>query len=359
MIRLLIAIVCVTLLFPAVARSQSSNDLLDQGIRAYGVREYDGGAWLLRRALAMQGADALSRTDAARALMYLSATELARNQRDSALAVARRLIVLDPRYRPDDRTFSPQAMAVLQEARRSASTAAPGTSSTVGIRAVGDTAIRPGTDAFTVRLVANSAPEVSAAVTGPDGRVVRSLYQGTIRDSVDVRWNGLDQSGNSPPAGKYAVTVVPTARERRGAWVLRLPIEVTRPTLDTMPLPLEPPDSLFRPERGDYQGAWRALVPSVAAGVAIIVLPKIVASDDRPSNARLVVGGTVTAAGIAAFLWHRPGRSLPANEQYNRTLRETWRRNVADVSRRNADGRRQSRIVIRPGIPVFTVSEAP
>lgn len=351
MIRLLTVLLLGALAVPAVAQGQTAGDLLAQGIRAYAVREYDGGAWLLRRALAFQGADALAPAEAARALAYLTATELSRNQRDSALVAARRLIVVDPRYRPDDQAFPPQVIAIFQEARRSAPT--------VSIRALSDTAIRPGVDAFVVRLAATTGPDVTAALTNADGRVVRTLYTGPIRDSIDVRWNGLDVSGNPPPAGRYAITVIPTGRDRRGTWTLRLPLELQRAAVDTAPPPPAPPDSLFRPERGDYPGAWKALVPAVVAGAAIVVLPKVVASGERPSSARLIVGGTVTVAGIAAFLSHRPGRTLPANAEYNRNLRESWRRNAADISRRNAERARQSRMVIRPGAAVLTTSEAP
>jgi flagellar hook capping protein FlgD len=342
------------LLVPLTARAQSASALLDQGVRAYQVREYDGGAWLLRRALAAEGADALSNAGTARALLYLTATEVARNQRDSALAVARRLILLDPRYRPDD-SFPQAVIAVYQEARR--------TAPSVSIRAPGDTAIRPGAETFVVRLGSSTAPDVTANVMSADGRVVRTIFSGTIRDSVDVRWNGLDGAGNVPAAGRYMIVVTP--RERRGgaagtgSWTLRLPIELARPEVDTTPLPPAPPDSLFRPERGSTNSAMRALVPAVIAGVAIVALPKVVATGEEASKARLVVGGAVTIAGIAAFFSHHPGQRLPENEQYNRNLRETWQRNSQEIARRNADRQRQSRMIIRPGAPSLVTSETP
>ena len=341
---LLLSLLCC-LVLPAVARAQSANDLLEKGIHAYAVREYDGGAWLLRRALATEGA--LQPADAARALMYLTAIEVARNQRDSAAAAARRLVVIDPKYRPDDNTFSPQVIAVLQEARRS--------SPSVSIRAPGDTEIKPGSDFFIVRLgsAAAAAPEVTASVTTSDGRMVRKLYSGTVRDSVDLRWNGLDASGNTPVAGRYSIVVTPTSRDR-SSWTLRLPLEVTRPAVDTTPLPPAPPDSLFRPERGNYNSAWRAMAPGLVAGAAVLILPKLVASGERPSSARLIVGGTIALAGVAAFFSHHPGRTIPENERYNRNLRDTYKRNVAEITRRNADRLRQARLVIRPGAPSLT-----
>jgi hypothetical protein len=339
---------------PAIGRAQSATALLDQGVRAYTVREYDGGVWLLRRALAAEGANALGPTDAARALMYLTATEVGRNQRDSALAAARRLVVLDARYRPDPRVFPPDVLAIYQEARR----AAP----TVSIRAMGDTAIKPGTESFVVRLGATTSPEIVANVTTADGRVLRTLYQGSFRDSIDVRWNGLDASGNAPPNGRYAIIVAPSARERRAgadAWSLRLPLEVARPTVDTLPLPPAPPDSLLKPERGDMSGAMHALIPGVVAGAAIVLLPQVVSSADHASNARVFVGGTVAIAGVAAFLSHHPGQRIPANTEYNRNLKENWRRNAAEISRRNADRVHGAKLIIRPGAPSLMTGETP
>ena len=330
----------------ARAHAQTATQMLEQGIRAYTVHEYEGGVYLLRRALSENGANALGTTDAARALMYLTATEVARNQRDSALAAAKRLVVLDARYRPDPRSFPAEVLAVYQEARR----AAP----TVSIRAFGDTAIKAGSEAFVVRLGATTSPEIVAAVTNPDGRVLRTLYSGSFRDSIDVRWNGLDAAGSTPPDGRYLIVVQPTARERRSSgdnWTLRLPLELTRPAVDTTPLPPAPPDSVLRPERGDMRGAMRALIPGVAAGAAIAILPMVVASEDHASSARLFVGGTVAIAGVAAFLSHHPGRAIPANQQYNRHLRDTWRRNAAEIARRNADRVRGAKLIIRPGAP--------
>jgi hypothetical protein len=103
----------------------------------------------------------------------------------------------------------------------------------------------------------------------------------------------------------------------------------------------------------------RALIPGVVAGVAIVALPKLVATGEDASQARLVVGGAVTIAGIAAFFSHHPGQRLPENEQYNRNLRENWQRNSQEIARRNADRQRQSRMIIRPGAPSLVTSETP
>ncbi|MDP3911758.1 MAG: hypothetical protein Q8Q14_15345 [Gemmatimonadales bacterium] len=371
MTRFVIVLTVALVTFAAPLRAQSADALLAQGIRAYQQQEYPGGAWLLRRALSLQGSAALSPAETARALMYLAATELSRDQRDSAIAAAQRLQALDSRYRPDERIFGPPVVALFQDAQRSAparsggagapvATATP-RGNTIAIRPVGgeDRAFRPGTGAFLLRITAPAPAEVSATLTGPDGRAIRTLFAGLVRDSIDLRWNGLDIAGNVPAPGRYLVTVSPVGRDRRAGWSLRLPLEVTRTAVDTLTLPPPPADSLYRAERGTYGRAWRSLVPGVLAGAAIVVLPGIIANGEEASSARLIIGGTVTVAGLAAFLSQRPGRTISVNSAHNRNLQERWRRDVADITRRNAERLRQSQLVIRAGAPTYSPSEAP
>jgi hypothetical protein len=352
MTRLLLVAAAAVLTFAAAPPSlaaQSGGELLAQGIRAYELREYDGGAYLLRRALTVQGSGALSASETTRALAYLAATEVSRNQRDSALAAVRRLQIHDPRYRPDERVFSPQVVALYQEARR--------TGPSIAVRAVGDTAFRPGNGAFVLRLTAPSPAEVTATLTGPDGRAVRTLFAGPVRDSIDLRWNGLDVAGNVPAPGRYTLTVAPAGRDRRAGWSLRVPLDLARTGVDTMALPPPPADSLYRPERGNTKQAWRSLAPGLLAGAAIVVLPGIVANGEDASSARLLIGGAVSVAGLAAFVSQRPGRTINANSAHNRGLQERWRRDVADISRRNAERMKQSQLIIRVGAPSLTASE--
>lgn len=330
---------------PRAMPAQAAADMLARGVRAYEDLELDGAAGLLLRALAVPGADALAPAAAARALMYLAATELLREHRDSAAAVARRLVLLDPRFRPDDLVFPPQVLALHEEARRA-------TPAVIG-HAPADTAIRTGAEELVVRLYASTFHDVAATLVAEDGRVVRNLYAGPIGDSLDLHWNGLDSSGTRPlPDGRYAITVNSLDRQRRVVRILRLPLEVTRPRIDTLPHPPPPADSLLLPERRPIGPGLRALAPAAFAGAAIVVLPSVVANGEDATGARFVVGGTVSIAGIVAFLSHHPGRSIPANVAHNRTLRDAWRRELAEVSRRNAERSREV-IGVRTGAPVL------
>src|SRR6266571_5352646 len=68
--------------------------------------------------------------------MYLTTVELLRSRPDSARAAARRLVLVDPRYRPDPLVFPPQAITLFTGVRR----ATPA----VTARAAADTQFRPG-----------------------------------------------------------------------------------------------------------------------------------------------------------------------------------------------------------------------
>jgi len=348
---LLAALGLWSLVAPRAASAQSAAAALAQGARAYEDLELDNAAGLLRRALAVQGSGALAPADADRALMYLAATELLREHADSARAVARRLVLANPRFRPDELVFPPQVLTFYEGIRR----ATP----VVIARAPADTAIRPGSEALAVRLYASTFHDVTATLGTEAGRVVRTLYAGPIGDSLDVHWNGLDSSGTAPPPnGRYAITVTSVDRQRRVARILRLPLEVTQGRVDTLPHPAPPADSLLLPERQSMGPGLKALAPGALTGVAIAVLPSVVANGEDASAARFVVGGSLTIAGIAAFFSHHPGKSIPANVAHNRTLRDAWRREDAEVARRNAE-RARGMIGIRVGAPVLLTPEAP
>jgi len=343
-VRLFVILCATTLALPFVGASQAASAALTQGVRAYDDLEFEQAAGLLRRALAVQGKDALSTADVSRALSYLAATELLRDRRDSARAIARRLVIQNPRFRPDELVFPPQLLLLYEVVRRA-------TPAVTG-HAAADTAIRPGNEAMAMTLYASSVHDIAAALVALDGRVVRTLYRGPIGDSLAVHWNGLDSAGTSPPpSGSYVLTVSSFNRDGRVVRIMRLPIEVLPGPTDTLPHPRTPADTVLLPERRPMGPALRVLAPGVLGGVGLAVLPGVVARGEKPSGARFALGGAVTLASIAAFVSHRPGRQIPANVVHNRGIRD-WQNAVADVARRNAE-RGRGLIGVRTGVPVI------
>src|SRR6267378_6163117 len=342
---LLLVVLCTgAVALPGRAAGQAASATLTQGVRAYDDLEFEQAAGLLRRALAVQGKDALSAADMSRALSYLAATELLRDRRDSARVIARRLVIRNPRFRPDELVFPPQLLLLYEVVRRA-------TPAVIG-EAPADTAIRPGKDAVAVRLYASSVHDIGAALVALDGRVVRTLYRGPIGDSLVLRWNGLDSAGTSPPpSGSYVLTVSSFNRDGRVARIMRMPVEVLPGPTDTLAHPATPADTVLLPERRPLGPALRVLAPGVLGGVGIAVLHGLVARGETPSGTRFAVGGAVTLASIAAFVSHRPGRQIPANVVHNRGIR-IWQNAVADVARRNAE-RGRGLIGVRTGVPVI------
>ncbi len=347
--RLVILLGTTALIGPRELSAQVASATVAQGVRAYDDLEFDAAAGLLRRALAAQGNDALLPANRDRALIYLAATELLRENRDSARAVARRLVLANPRFRPDELVFPPQVLQLYAEVRRTTlvvvGTAAP------------DTAFRPGVEALAVRLYSSAEHDVSAALVTLDGSVLRTLYRGPISDSLVVHWDGLDSTGTRLSGGRYAITVSSFDRGRRVVRILRLPLEVLQGTPDTLLPPRPPADTLLRPEHQPVGPALQVLAPGVLTGAAIAVLPQLMGDDVEPSSGRLVVGGAAIVVSIAAFVSRHPGRSIPDNVAHNRVVQD-WRYAVADIAHRNAERSRElmsvrtdAPVVITPGGP--------
>lgn len=337
-----------TALLAAPASAQTAIDLVGRGITAYQNLEFDDAAGLLRRALIARGPGELIGQDRAQAFVYLAATEIFRRRTDSARTVFRQLVLFDPRYRPDQIVFPPTVLNLFDEVRRE--------TKALGVRAPADTSFRPGGH-VAVRLSASSGHEVNVTLRREDGRLVRSLYAGPIADSLDVPWDGTDSTGTAVPPGRYAL-IAASLQEGQATRTVRLPLELSRLEPDTLPLPPGPPDSLLRPESTPFGPALGAFAKGALVGVAVAVLPGMLAKGEDAMGARLVVGGAVTIAGVIGFLSHQPGRAIPANAVHNRGVRDRWRQERARVARENATLRAGIRVRVRAGAPAI-VSEAP
>ena len=346
--RTLLLVLLASLGVTALAAAQSGTDLMRQAVRAYQDLDLDVAAGLIRRAIAFEGSAALKRPERATALMYLTTVELLRSRPDSARAAARRLVLVDPRYRPDPLVFPPQAITLFTGVRR--------VTPAVTAIAAADTEFHPGAEAVTVRLYASTFHGVRAAVTRENGRTLRALYVGPIGDSLDLRWDGLDSAGAIAARGRYALTVISTDSAGRVVRELRLPLEVAPFTRDTQALP--PPPQL-KPEHTPTGPAIRALAPGVLAGVGAVVLPSVVAGGEEHSSGRLVVGGAVTLASVVAFFSHHPNRAIPENIAANRQARDTWTSERTRILADNARRRGESRLHVKSGDPVIITPEGP
>src|SRR5438094_10516326 len=145
----------------AQGAAQAITSPFAQGIRAYQNLDFDQAAALLRRDLARASSSTATLGERAQGLLYLGAADLFRGRRDSAVAVFRRLVQLDPRYRPDRLVFPPEVTSVFDAVRLRIKT--------VAIVVPRDTVIPVQDGAFRAWLVASSVQTVNVTLLYENG----------------------------------------------------------------------------------------------------------------------------------------------------------------------------------------------
>jgi hypothetical protein len=336
---------------PSALRAQSSDSLLAPGVRAYKNLEFDLAAWLLRRDLAQLTAARAPAAQRAAGLAYLGAAELFRGKRDSAAAVFRRLVLLDPRYRPDRLVFPPEVTSLFDGVRLQ--------TKTVTVEVPRDTTIVPGTGAFDIWIIASSFQTAEVTLRYTDGAPFRALYTGPIGDSLKVQWDGLDAAGAPPPVSRVVLRVASRAPTGELAGIVQIPLDLRLSRPDTLPWPPPPGDAQLLPERAKSGAAKRALLGGLLLSGAVAALPAVVGGTDTRSGPRIAVAGTLGLAGLFGYLVHRPGRPLVANMRANQTVRDAWQRRVATATAENARRRRDVRVVVRAGEPTAIQPRGP
>jgi len=333
------------------AHAQAARDLVAQGVRSYRALEYDAAAALLRRSLAPDAAGTLSIPERAQALSYLGATELFRNQRDSAVAAFRDIVLLDPRYRPDELIFPPQVTNLFQEVRRA--------TKAVVVAVPPVTEMRARLDRFAARLFSSALAEVSVTLVREDGTPVRELYTGPVADSLLVTWDGLTAAGVPAEDGRYVLRVTPRAGDADEPRGRQVALEVAQLPPDTLlwPAPLTTPPLL--PERTAGTPGVRPLAAGLLAAAAVVVLPSVVARDAHPTPARFAVGAALGVSGLVGFITHRRGSPLAANMRANAPQRDAWRRRLETVKTENVSRRATIRLVVRAAPPAVAERGAP
>ena len=324
-----------------VLRAQSARELLGQGVRAYQALEYDAAAALLEESLGRDSVAGLADSLRARALTYLGATELFRGQRDSAVATFRHLVLLNPRYRPDELIFPPQVTNLFQEVRRATRAIA------VAVPPV--TELRTRIERFTARVLTSSLADVTVTLAREDGTLMRQLYSGPVADSLLVSWDGLTAAGTAATDGRYLLQVTPRTPTADGPRARQVLLEVKQEPPDTLAWPPEPP---FLPERTSSGPAFRSLAAGLVTGAAAVALPSIMAQGKDATGARFAVGAAVGIAGFVGFFAHKP-RPLEANVRKNASQRDAWMKKLDGVKTENATRLRTMRLVVRAGPETF------
>lgn len=328
--------------------AQDGDDLARRARNAYQSLEYQMAAALFRRALAAGGDDALPDSLRPQTYTYLGATELFRARRAAADSAFLQALLADPGYRPNALVFPPEVTDIFRSVRYDSRL----------VKAVppNDTTIIVGDPAYVISLYASARHRIDVDLLYDDGSVARSLYSGTIGDSMTVRWNGRTEEDREPTDERLTVQIT-SAGETGVGRIVRLPLTVQAIRRDTLVPPPPPPDSQLRRERSSPEPAVRALAVGVVGGLAAIALPALV-SESPEGPERFMVGASLGLAGVIGFITQRPGRRLSSNVAANREEREAWQQEVEEVEAENRR-RRQVRLQISAGTPHIIDEETP
>ncbi len=324
---------------PQAAPAQTATEQLAQGVRAYQNIDYDGAAVALRAALARSGPGELSDSERVRALVYLGATDLFGGGRDSAVAAFGRLLLLDPRYRIDQLVFPPEVTGLFQQVRMTTRAAA--------LVVPAATQLRTARDRLYGWLYVASFHPVDVGVVNPAGALVRMLYQGGIGDSLQIAWDGRAADGTPVNTGQFLIRVDSHGTDGRIVRSVGVPLDVTQVPNDTLLSPPPLPDSAFKPESVAAGSGLGPLLTGLAAAVAVVALPSLVAGNANGMGERFVVAGALGIAGVVGFPLQRRPRPLPENIAANEALRLSWQRQADSVRAENAARLRSPTLVIR------------
>jgi hypothetical protein len=326
----------------AAARAQAPADRLAAGIRAYQSLDYDSAATYLRTALAASGPQALADSDRMRALVYLGATDVFRQRRDTAAAVFRRILYQDPRYRIDQLIFPPDVTNVFEEVRL--------TTRAVAVVVPHSTLVSAAGDRLVFWLYAASYHPVTVEIVPPGHGRPLTLYDGGLSDSLQLLWAARRPDGSPLDSGSYQLRVQSRAEGGQVVRTVTVGLDLTRVVGDTAPFPPPPADSLLKPEGAPGGTGVRGLLAGLGGFLAVAVLPSFVAGHGGTSN-RFIVGGALGIAGLAAIPLRRRPQPIPANIAANDALRHAWRQQVDSVKTANAEVRREAPLLITAGAP--------
>jgi hypothetical protein len=332
-VRRILLCSALALALPSALAAQSASVLVARGVEAYRNLDYEPAASLFRRALAISGQGALPADQRANAWTYLGATEVFLQRPDSAAAAFRSALSANPRHLPDRLIFPPEVTEVFDRVRRN--------SYIVRAYAPRDTTVRLRQEKFVARLLASSPHDVLAELVASGGQTVRRLYEGPIRDSLDVVWDGLDNASN-PLSGsplELRVTSRGAAGEHQSV-LLRLTTQLL--SEDSLTHPIRPVPAT-QTERSGFP-ALASLGGGIIAGALAVALPEVISQNYDGGSARFVVGGTLSLAGLFGFLAKRNDEISTASS--NSTAFAAWERDRIRIVAENQRRRQSARIRI-------------
>lgn len=263
--------------------------------------------------------------------------------KNATLASLRRLVEVDPFYRPPSDGFNPELQALYARVRQ----ATPA----IGLQTPADTVISPIEGAVPVQVAVGHPGRVRLLLRLPGTRTRDSLLATLPVDSLaTVRIPLLAPDGSVLDPGDYVIEGEVVSVEGSANDLLQMGVE--RQPTDTIPHQSLIPDSLFRPETRRGPASVRDLLEGLGVGLGVMLVPLITNDRDLGGRTFPALAGLVGAVtvGVHVALKDRTV-PIPPNLEYNDALRARWREENDLIVAENARRLRLASLRIRTRRP--------
>lgn len=322
----------VVLASPAAAQGSTS---LRRAVEAYDNLSYGQAIALARQATR----ERLPAADRARAYEVLGSAYAALDSARPATEAFKQLLLLDPDRELDSRRVSPKITSIFALAL--------GQVLVVRHLSVDSAAFIAGVGTLPIRFTASRTARLRTRVAGPTGEITVDSVLG--EGTVNLRWNGLLESGVPPSPGIYRVIVEASAG--RDSYAASSAIRVVPGAVDTLSHLSSLPGYELLPETVIPARSWKPVgLALLATGVAMGGSLAFDHSKLEGGGRReiLAIGASTALIGFLASTKKPAAVPAPANILYNSLVREQLARRNAEIATENETRRRQVRLEIFP-----------
>lgn len=239
---------------------------------------------------------------------------------DSAAVHFQAAVSVDAFLQLDPETFNPDLVAAFRTARRAMVA--------VGVRAPRDTLLDPHTGRWRVAVAVTQPGQVRLHVVRSGGRGMEPRpVTLAVDSSATVTFPATVADSATLTPGTYRL-VAEFSGATGTAADSGVSLEVAQSTPDTLAHEPPPPDSMYRLELRWGPRSRGPLLRSVGVGVGAAAIPLLMGNTRLRTwgtqSRALLIGASVSIAGLAGYFLGRPKLLLPENIAYNRALRSTW-----------------------------------
>jgi hypothetical protein len=293
--------------------------------------------------LAEESAPRVSSLLRQRADLLLGSAYVSLGQADSAQRWFAALVRQDPLFEVDTLAFNPNVVSAFTTAR----------SSTPAVRIVvpSDTVIRPDGGALPVTIGVGRSGDVTVSLRSgardSSVKVTQVSRASSLALSLMVADSMALEAGDYLLVATYRSQEGDSATSTQALTIEHIPADTVLP-----PRPLEDQD--LRPESRQGGPVIGSLIKGVLFGAAAVGVPALLASSELHASTgtpALVIGGSLTIAGLVGVFAGRAQIPITENIEYNARLRRDWEEQHRQALALNDHRRRMAPLRIRTRVP--------